>query len=263
MTTFIHCRSVHLIAAAAMLAICLPSTASGFTTCASVADYVNTHRSFDAKLETVQTLHQAAQLVPPDSEPPDGPCADLLVYRVLWEYPNVAEHLGLSFPDGAEERTAWMVEAAEGYKRFVAWWLDLSVARQNKVIAHYVPDLNLASPDAAPERLRWLRKYVGKGLVSLKAVLVHINDKQSVIETFEEVSQRNAEVFPLEAVNEWHKWLVSLPDFKTTKGVAELRRLVSEQPDAKNHWLVFAKFRRRFIALYPDYAGEWDDGIVA
>src|SRR6185295_12842812 len=183
-------------------------------------------------------------------------CEDWVVERARWEYGRDLEAYSLTFPADSQALRSWSRKAADAYQSYIDWFLGLDQERQDRLIQSD-SQRSRSSSRFSEYRVRWILSRVGNAVVSLGASFVRVRDQSNLLVQYERLGTSAVEVFPEEAVKEWHKWLCALPDFKARRTPREIAKVTEEDPESADHWSDFQDFLERYLQLNPSVRNRW------
>ncbi|MFB3818223.1 MAG: hypothetical protein ACE147_11215 [Candidatus Methylomirabilales bacterium] len=243
--------------AALILAVPHLAHAVEFASCTDVRAYFAAPLPRDPYARE-QDLENAMDLLRQHSGPGVIGCEDWVVERAYFELATARHELSRTFAADPPALRYRAGEAAKAYADYLDWFLSLSEARRNRLIAFLTKTQEAPAEAIRAERRRWMRSRPGNVLMGMGAAFVDARAQDELLLKYGEYFREGVEIYSNQVAREWRKWLRALPDFKAARSDAQVRALIAEDAEVRSQWEVFGEFLAAFVQANPSVKREWD-----
>jgi hypothetical protein len=229
--------------------------------CGAIRDYLK--RPFpDDPYTRTEDLKTAVDYL--DSTRDSCPIYD--IERVRFSYAQSLDSFSRSFGD-VSSSNSWASDAGEAYRGYVEWFLSLTSEQKTSLITA-VTHKSSTSPDFHAFELSWIRRRMGGALTNAGNAFVFGHSYGELIDFYDSFSSECIsdgppclQVVPIAMIRLWHKWLSTMPDYRTMKNNEQLKSLIAENPDCDSAWESFVLFLDSYLPANPSVPASWNSKL--
>jgi hypothetical protein len=240
------------------IAAVAPAARAEIRSCPELASHLGATEKRGWNLGKVRAFERAVEAL---DRPELSDCNLALVGRARFGYADALDHYARSFAKSSSAAREWSRKTAEAYDAYLAWFQSLDPARVDKAIRE------LKGAESAPAeqfdsiRGDFLRARVGGAIHNATQSFVRAKEFDRYFDALERYQTLPIEAFPKQVVEEWHRWLLTQPDFRherdETVEVDAIREVIRRDDRSRFNWDVFVHFLERYARQGDAYRTRW------
>jgi hypothetical protein len=244
-------RVVLVLGVLISLIVCSPAVSQEFSSCIQIAGYLYKNINKDSFYVRISKLENAINLIESQKGNIQEKCDDGLTERTLFQFAQSKEEYSNKFRKGDEGRKNWSVKAAKEYRNYLDWFLGLPVDRQDSIICKLADGCDPKAPNFNEKRTRLLRFRIGAGVLKpMGDCYVKAGQPEQMIYEYGNCfnTYNRPDIFPDEAVAQWHQLLRTQPPFNRDLDEQGIRTFINNNSECKQRWVIFRSFLQAYIA---------------